>query len=268
MTADAWADRAAAFYGEQLKSDFRNRDYRIGYAEAQAMRREFEAALVALQEGWELEQLPVYRSAIAQVCGLWVMRSGTLDAPQRLALIDRGLAFDAQNDLVLRSMLDDRAYDAAERVLPATAPVEGAIARAMAECVYYSRRGNAPRVRQELSRAVELRPDMTIATAANLATLWAYSDLPDKPAAEHLAAAMLDLRPGDAIAQRTQGLVLSRMGEDATAVPLLEKVLDAMPDDRAVHSALAASYGRIGDLSKAEKHRQLGSPATQHGHTR
>ena len=258
--AQIWARRASGYLANQLKGDPKNKDLRLGCAQAYLIMREFSLALDVLEAGWKLEELPVYRQAIAQVCGLWVRNSPTLDAPKRLSIIERGLTFDAQNSIVLRSLLDPATYEAAQLVLPSTVPVEGATARAIAECVDYCRKHDEPQVRSALELALALRPDLGLATAANLTCVWAFSEESDANSARLLATALLELRPNEAVAQRAMGLVLSRQKVDADAVRLLEGVLLSMPEDRAVHAALGASYERLGAVDKAKQHQKLGQP--------
>lgn len=261
VAMELWAKRAASFYSTKVKADPKDTQSRVRLAQASIMLREYEKTVQLLEEGWNLTQDQSFRRYTAQAIGIWLRNSSSLDAPRRLALLEQGLGWDGQNNLMLMQLLDQRSVDAASLVEASTQPVAGAISRAFVQAINAARRNKSDLVRSELETAFAIRPEFALPVAANVCTTWAYSKESDAAGSLHLSTALIELRPSEPVAVRAHGLVLTKVGKFAEAIPYLNAGLESMPEDRPLHEALAVCYERTGKPEFAEKHRAATRPA-------
>ena len=262
LEADKWARVAAAQYSIKVKADPTDEKSRLNHAQAVLLQRDFAKTLEILDAGWQQSKQPVFRKAVAHVTSLWLREAPTMEAPRRLALLENGLSWDSQNAALLQIVLEPATISAASRVSPTTNKVAGAAIRALAQTVANCRNNQPDKARPELELALSLGGPAMPSIAGNLACLWAYSKAADAPSALVLSSLLLDLRPTEAVAQRAQGMVLAQQQKYEQALGYLQKALLAMPQDVGIHTALASTYEKLGQLELAEKHRRIAQAAT------
>ena len=260
--SEIWARRAIAYYAPRVKADPKNSEQCLKYAQANLLLRDFAKTIEILDAGWQQSRHPAFPKAVAHVSSLWLKQSPNMDAPRRLALLENGLKSDPQNLILLQLLLDPATAAAAASVQPTTAPVQGAAVRAFVGAVDASRRRHPEQARPELQLALDLGGPQMPSIASNLACVWADSEVEDAACALTLSTTLLELRPDDLIARRAQGIVLSRQKQWPNAIEHLEAALAAMPDDPAIHAAMATAYENLGQKDLAATHRRLSAPTT------
>jgi tetratricopeptide (TPR) repeat protein len=118
-----------------------------------------------------------------------------------------------------------------------------------------AKEGDIPLARRLLARAVKEMPDHAVAWN-NYA--WALAHEPDQQLNAALAAVnrALELAPSEFHFRETRGQVLLDLGRWDEAIDDLEFALNGMPDEKAVHLALATAYEHLGQAELAQIHRQ------------
>lgn len=261
VSMEMWAKRAATLYSAKSKADPKDVQSRLRWAQAMALLKENEQCVTILQEGWTQTKDPIFPRYLAQAIGLWLHNSASLDAPRRLSLLEQGLAWDGQNGLLLQQLFDSRSSDAATRVVATTQPVAGAAARAFVQAIVAARSRNIDKVRSELELAFKLQPDLVLPVMANAATAWTFNKEPNAENSLLLSNALLQLKPTEAVANRAHGLILTKLEKFAHAIPYLQTGLQSMPQDRALHEAIAVCYEETGKPELAAEHRAATQPA-------
>ena len=260
--SEIWARRAVAYYAPRVKADPKNDDQRLRYAQAYLLLRDFAKTLEILDAGWQQNKSLVFRKAVARVCSLWLTESPTMDAPRRLVLIENGLMWDPQNSALLELLLDPETTNAAARLQPTTAPVQGAAIRALLQAVDACRQKHPERVRSNLALALNLGGLPMTSIASNLTCVWVDSKAQDAACALTFNTILLELQPHAPFVQRAQGIVLTRQEQWGKAIEYLTAALPAMPDDLGIHSALATAYEKLGKKDLAAMHHRLSQPTT------
>lgn len=259
---EVWARRAAAHLAPGVLADPKNDDLRLQYAQTYLLLHDFPQTLEILEAGWEQDHHPVFRKVVAHVTSLWVQQSPTMEAGQRLALLENGLSWDSQNTALLQLLLEPVTLQAAALVQPTTEPLHGAAIYALIQAVDACRQKHPEQVRSELERAIDLGGPPMASIAAYLSSVWADSKAPDSPSALTLSTTLLEIRPQEPISQWAQGKVLAQQGKWALAVGYLEAALATMPEDRSIHASLATAYEKLGQPARAAEHNRLAQPAT------
>ncbi len=108
------AEVAVRYYRDRLKSDPTNIAERLAWADAVALLEDFPAAIEILKEGMPLANDPTIISmAIARhYVGWYDVRKKATGVPisELLALIDKGLSYDASNKDLLNRLIEQLRY--------------------------------------------------------------------------------------------------------------------------------------------------------------
>jgi Flp pilus assembly protein TadD len=108
--------------------------------------------------------------------------------------------------------------------------------------------GRAPEAVAPLRRALEIDPGNTLAPVSLAVALWNTRDL---DGAEEVASSVLARSPENAVALRVMGQVRMARGDDAGAVPFLERAVRADPTDPSVRFNLGGAYAGLGRTAEA-----------------
>lgn len=260
--AEVWAKRSAAFYKNRCLADPKDKASRLKWAEASLMLREFTMAVETLESGWRDFQDPAFHQAAAHVCLIW-SNQAALTPTRRISVVQRGLEFDPMNAGLLLQMTQPALVEAAINARPTTQPSEGAVVQAISRSVAASIANDGAATSRELSTALALGSQQAVVMAANMATLWGFSDDTNSRSALVFTNALAELLPDSPFAQRAHGLVLSRQGRWNRAATYLESFLKLVPSDVAVRVQLAACYDQMGMPNEAAVHRRIISATTR-----
>lgn len=258
--AEAWARRAIRFYRDRVLANPRDYASCLKLAQAQGMVREYAAAIELLETAWKDSKDPVFPKALAELSAGWLKAAGALAPSRRMALLQRGLAWDPQNQSLLQQVVDPAMVEAAGQAVATTSPVEGSAVRALCQAAAACRANQPDDVRAQLGLGLSMGDAQFPAVVANVACVWAYGQPSDAPSALLLSDALVGLRPRDPVAQRAQGLVLAKLGRWNLAAKYIEAALQAMPGDQALHSVLGSAYEKMGMPAEAAKQRLLAQP--------
>jgi len=110
------------------------------------------------------------------------------------------------------------------------------------------RLGRAPEAVAPLRRVMEIDPGNSLAPQSLAIALWNTRDL---DGAEAVALGVLARSPENAIALRVTGQVRMARGDDAGAVPFLERAARADPTDASVRFNLGGAYAGLGRTAEA-----------------
>jgi tetratricopeptide (TPR) repeat protein len=241
---------------------------RLLWANASVFLQDYPAALETLERGNALAAGPVFRPAMARVCALW---AGSLEAkgeaalPERLSIIERGLAYDASNSLLLTqlSSLMGAGGPTAEK---ARAAVRKLLAEGKAPAMAHFAlgndawsRGNNAEARAHWEQAYQLEPRLTI-VSNNLAWALAFREPADVTKAIALIDEAIARNPSDPRLRGTRGEILVKAGRWKEAVTELEFALSGGAGTAAVHDALALAYDNLGMAEMAAEHRKQTRP--------
>ena len=254
-----WTRKASDFYSARAKKDPTDDDSRLKWAQATAMQSDFPGTIDILEAGWKQTNKPVYPRAIAQVTAWWLDHS-QVEITRKLGIMEKGLRCDAQQPILLKLVIDPHTLNDVARVQPTTAPVAGAMMRALCNSVSACRKEDKDRARSELELALKLGGDTCATITANVAYTWAYADAPELESTLFLATLLRQLRPEDPMAARAQGLVLAKMQRWQECLACLEPIASAAPEDLKIHETLAVAYENTGKPDLAAKHRLLAQP--------
>jgi len=108
--------------------------------------------------------------------------------------------------------------------------------------------GRAPEAVAPLRRALEIDPGNRLAPVSLAVALWRTSDL---DGAEALAGGALARAPENAVALRVMGQVRMARGDDAGALPFLERAVRADPTDPTLRFNLGGAYAGLGRTAEA-----------------
>lgn len=258
-----WARRASAFFAEKVAKDPANDDARLNWAQAELMTRDFAKTVEILEAARDYSPNPAYPRAIARVIALWI-HDANLDAPRRLALLENGLRWNPEDGELIQLIFSEQTMNAVRAVAPTTQPVAGAALRATCDAIKAAVLNDPCQAREELELSIRLGGEPFVAIAANIASAWSSAKDANLEQPRVFSDALLAIRPDDPIAQRAQGLVLARQKQWRDSLLILEKLLPAMAEDRAVHAAMADCYEGLGQAKLAKDHRDLANaPTTQ-----
>jgi Flp pilus assembly protein TadD len=110
------------------------------------------------------------------------------------------------------------------------------------------RLGRAPEAVAPLRQVIEIEPGNSLAPQSLAIALWSTGDL---DGAESMARSILARTPENGIALRVMGQVRLARGDDAGAVPLLERAIRADPTDASLLFNLGGAYANLGRAAEA-----------------
>lgn len=260
--AEVWARRAAKFYRNRMLANPRDYASALKLAQSLGMTHEFAPAIELLETAWKDTKDPVFPKALAELSAQWLKSAGTLAPSRRLALLQRGLTWDSQNQALLQQVVDPVMIEAAGQVVPTTSPVDGSAMRGLCQAAAACRVNHPDEVRAQLTAALSTGDAQFPAVVANVACVWAYAEPSDANSALLMSDGLVGLRPRDPVAHRAQGLILAKLKRWNLAAKYLESAVQAMPGDPLLHGVLAATYDQLGMPAEAAAQRRLTQPAT------
>ena len=267
VSMSLWAHRAVAYCSKRIAKQPKDVQYRLWLAQANAMLKDYDQTLKVLDDGLQATGDPVFRRYLTRITAIWIRTSVSMDAPQRLALLERGLAYDPRCAELLEELLGPQIFRAATMVNATTRPVAGASIRAMTQVIAAARRGDADAVENELSLALQLQPELTAHVMAAVPYASVSAVKPEPEAAMLIAQSLLRHCPDEPLVHRGQGLVLAKLGRCEEAIPHLETSVASIPSDMELEKVLAECYDKAGRPALAAKVRQSLAaavpPATQ-----
>jgi tetratricopeptide (TPR) repeat protein len=265
-----WAERAAKYHREKVEASPQDLPaHRLTWADALAMLQDYEQALVVLEAGWRQYEDKSYLTPMGQVCALWVeslARSKPGDLGSRMMLIQRGLGYAPQNEILLRHLISlthlegpeaEAARDTLRRTLAegkATAVLHYTLA------VDAWQHGQPAEAQRHFALAYEGAPQLPY-VANNMAMILAVGEKPDLPRALAIINSVLEKVPENPNFRQTRGEILVRLGRYQEAVADLEFALPLLGSTRATHKALAEAYRGLSLRDLAAKHEQLANAA-------
>lgn len=259
----SWADLAAEAFQRRLKeppSESADRfPFRLGWSQALAVRRNFDAAFAVLAAGTPTNQPcpPQYATAIADLCRAWAESGPDRTDGDRVTRYDRirrGLGY-APLHAGLWSLLADFARLPADGPASVIASLERIVPRVEDPSLLHfllwnleRARGNTDAARRHLETAWRLAPripaiandramDLATRDAGSLATSLALvedvlRDYPDQPAFRD-----------------TRGQILLRLGRPREALGDLEFALARLPDNPETREAQVAARAALASAS-------------------
>lgn len=259
------AEVAARHYRDIARADPTNVPARLAWADAVTAKEEFPVAVDILKEGLVSTNDPtIYRIFLAKVYVAWYdVRRKTADVSELIALIDKGLSYDATNKDLLNQLIDQLRFggpgaDQSRKVLQellakggtAIGPIHFALA------IDARLRGDGAGDKFHLERAYQLDPKTGL-IANNLASVLSQPPNPDLPRALALIDAPLQREPSNPLYLDTRGRIYMAMGRWKDALADLEVVLANAPDRAGLHSDLAEVYEKLEQPALAAEHRKL-----------
>jgi tetratricopeptide (TPR) repeat protein len=237
---------------------------RLIWASAATILGDFPTALSVLDRGLALTGDDVFRKSMASVCLAWAIeleKGGSSKDSERLAVIDRGLAFDAGNAALLAQLANimgtkGTEADKARVSLRSQLAVGKNIAMShflLGNDAWARDKPDEARIHWE--EAYKLDPKMPIVTN-NLAWLLAFREPTDVPRALTLIENALILTPNDTRLRGTHGQILTKAGRWKEAIAEMEIALRGGQTSADLHSSLADSYEHLGMHDMALEHRR------------
>jgi len=178
----------------------------------------------------------------------------------RLILVEKGLAHDRENAALLAKLLAVSKLSDAEGD-KARVAFQALLAEGKSPAVLHLimgvdawQRGKPDEGKQHLEQAYRHFPQSPV-VVNNLGWLLAREQPADLPRALALINSVLEHSPGQLRFRDTRGHILAKMGRWQEAVTDLEAALQALPDKRKSHQALAEAYGHLGVPALAAEHK-------------
>jgi tetratricopeptide (TPR) repeat protein len=261
-----WAERAAKYHREKVEASMQDLPaHRLAWADALAMLQDYEPALVALEAGWRQYEEKAYLSPMGQVCALWgdnLARTRPKDLATRIGLIQRGLTYAPQNEMLLGQLISLTHLDG-----PEAAAARDTLRRMLAEgkataVLHYAlavdawQHARPAEAREHFALAYEAAPQLPY-VANNMAMILTVGEKPDLPRALAIIQSVLEKFPNNASFRETRGEILVRLGRAKDAIGDLEFALPLLSSKRATHKALAEAYQALSLRDLAAKHEQL-----------
>jgi tetratricopeptide (TPR) repeat protein len=265
-----WAERAAKYHREKVEASRKELPgNRLAWADALAMLEDYQQAFVVLEGGWRNYEDKSYLVPLGQIHALWVdslARSKPRDLASRATLIQRGLSYAPQNEMLLRQLIQLTHLEGLEGVA-ARDTLQKMLAEGKASAVlHYAlavdawQRGQPAEARQHFELAYEAAPQLPY-VANNIAMILTVGDKPDLPRALAIIESVLQKFPNNPNFRETRGEVLVQLGRPSEAVADLEFALPLLASKTAPHNALAKAYRAMGMAEVAAKHEQLAKAA-------
>ena len=263
-TARRWAEQAAEHAQQQLARAPGDVAARIRLAEAKAMLAEYRQAAAVLEQGLLFGENEQIRLRLAATLLAWSDSLGAEDLGKRLVLLDRGLRHAPHHPQLLKRLvktaLPAGPQPAAQRALLQTLLAQG---KAMPTVhlllgVDASEGERTAEAQQHFQQACAAPTGAVV--ASNLAWLLAHSEPAEPERALRIINAVVELVPQDARYRLARGRLLARQGQWHPARLDLEAVLAKLPNEPALHQALAEVYAREGLPAKAADHARRARP--------
>ncbi len=236
----------------------------LGCCQAHLLLEEYDAAVAILVKARQRRDTPALRQSLGGAYAAWaeaLKRQRPADLGARLRLLVEGLRA-APNDarllqpLIELSTLPGREADIARTTLEqllAEGPPSGVLHLLLGLNAWQHGQQDAARI--HLEQAYRLAPDAAV-VGNNLACMLAEGPHPDLPRALALADAAVARWPEQPHFRDTRGQVLVKLGRYQEALVDLELAQRGLPDNAALHAALATAYEKLGMPGIAERHRQ------------
>lgn len=268
------ARRAQKFFRERVDASVDDHASRMNWARMTLLLGDGPTAISILQEGLRLSGEQGYRRALGQAYVAWtdaLVKAGNGNVGQCLTLLEQGIRHDYTNPALI-----DRLLVLCRAKEPEAGKVRGTLRQLLAEGVAVStvnlilgadarERGRLEEARQHFERAFALAPEMPI-VINNLAWSLAFSENPDLQRSLGLIESALQRWPNQLNFRETRGQILIKLGRWKEALSDLEAALPALPQNQALHQALAETYRNLNMPEMAETHagkaKSLGKTAT------
>ena len=261
--AEADLDHAIQTFSARVDANVDDVEARLLWARAVLARSDFTSAAAIIEKGLARADDPRYHGDLARIYALWGRSradEGSSTAGERLALLERGLQHDPNNQALLdelariievggtdvgriRSVMQARIVDG--KATSATHFVLGLDAFS---------RGNADLARLHWEQAFRLEPNAAT-VANNLAWTLAHSNCPDLIRALELANRAVEQQPRQPRFRGTRACVLLKLKRWPEALTDLEASLASDPDSIQTHLDLADVYEKLGSTELSSQHR-------------
>ena len=222
----------------------------------------YATALETLEQANRASPNPVFSSAIADVCAIWV--DYVLQNGERLQLIQKGLNNNPDNEK-LRSLLlkateaNDATGPAARRLLERLVKAATGVSAAQWHLLLGRdalARGNPAAAKQHLQTAYELAPTIT-QIQSDLALALANGNKQDLERGLVLIDSVLDWFPENPEFRNTRGVILARFGRNQEAVADLQFAATKLASPKETRLLLAKVYEALGKTKLDEQQRRL-----------
>ncbi len=260
----------AALYGRRAESHYRRLlaenplDHRIRMtlADALAFLEQFEQAIIVLQQGVLLQEVPEMHEALAKIYLLWAETVGdetTATRRRQLQLLEEGLQHNPQElgffQQILRLLNREGETSEKMRTFLANnlARGEARLLSHLALGTHEAERGRIEQAVLHLQQAHELNPQL-YAVANNLAWVFSEAKPPQIDRALALINTALEIHPDMPEMLDTRGNILVKKGDYRAALRDLEAALPSLRGNRRTHEALAECYRNLGSAELAEQH--------------
>jgi tetratricopeptide (TPR) repeat protein len=264
--ARSYAERAVRFHREKVEAAKLDLPAsRLAWADALAMADDYRAAFIVLEAGWKQYENKTYLSPMGEVCALWVeelARSQPRDLATQIGLIQRGLEYAPQNEILLRRLIALSHLEGPEAGA-ARATITRMLAGGNAPAILHFtlgtdawQQGQTEEARKHFALAFDSASQLPF-VANNMAMILAVGDKPDLPRALALIQPVLERFPANPNFRETRGQILVRLGRWQEAVADLEFALPRLSSTRSTHSALADAYRGMGLRELAREHERL-----------
>jgi Flp pilus assembly protein TadD len=273
LGARSWAERAAKFHREKVeaaKVDLPTS--RLAWAEATMMLEDYAGAFSILEAGYKLSGDKLYMRPLGEICAAWVswvMQNKPDDVESRVSLVQQGLQYDPENEILIRQLVQLSQLRTAEAG-PARETLDRMLAQGQSAAILHFAlgvdcwgRGQSEMARNHFALSYEAAPQMPD-IANNMAMILAVGDPPDLPRALAIIQSVLEKLPNNPNFRQTRGIILVKLGRWQEAVPDLEYALPLLASKRSTHEALAQAYTGLGLTELASRHQQLAqNPASE-----
>jgi tetratricopeptide (TPR) repeat protein len=265
-SARSWAERASRFHREKVEaSKLDLPKHRLAWAEALVLLEDLPAAFDVLEKGWNLSASKDYAAPMGDVCAGWVMalvKSKPADLDARIEIIQKGLKYAPQNELLLRQLVDLSKLEG-----PEAQTARDALTKSLAEgkssaVIHFAlgldawQHGQPDLARQHFALSYESAPQMPD-VANNMAMILAVGTPTDLSRALAIIQSTLEKFPDNPNFRETRGEILVKLGRWQEAVVDLEFALPKLGTRRNTHAALAAAYAGLGSQDLALQHQRL-----------
>ncbi|MBI1375117.1 MAG: hypothetical protein GC159_20555 [Phycisphaera sp.] len=241
--------------------------WRLLAADAATSLKQHSHAVDLLTAAWPKQRSPLLTNAIARAYTLWWDDvAGGAEASddvrrRNLHLLRSALEYRSNDPVAMNNLL--RMCASARSITEdVTRMLDQMLVDGKASPSVHTVLGTAALVRDDIDEALRhLRlayaqnPNVAV-TANNLAVAEMRATPPNHKRALELVDHAIALVPTQLAFHETRGEVLVRMQRWSDAVAELEQALPGMPDNAALHAALATSYRRLGMDKLAAEHRQ------------
>lgn len=257
------ATKARDYFRARAKAAPRDRVPLLAWAQASLVLEDYPNAVAALKKGLEFPDNAAVRRSLGGAYASWARalaaKPGS-DPGARLRLLEEGLRYAPGDPALLQPLIAmanlqgaeaDRARAVLRQILVEGRP--SAVVHMLLGLDAW-KRGRGDEARVHMEQAYRLAPDAA-SIANDLAWMLANAPEPDLERALKLADAAVERAPDNPHARDTRGRILLKQKRWKEALADLERALRALPDDPALHQALATAYDGLGMAEIAAMHR-------------